>query len=131
MVRLLIVEPGYCPYAANFDTVEEAVTQVLNGSHLLLKPFDTPKIGLLCSQHSEGLRFNRVINEDGTYIKGRFIICGLHEQKPSGLTKEQADRYSRLFFQPQTEHPDSEDFPLAKVRPMDERFGKKLHFWER
>ena len=48
----------------------------------------------------------------------------------TGLSREQADRYSRKYFLPESPLQD-EDFPLAKAKPMDERFGRKVRFWER
>lgn len=131
MVRLLVVEPGYCPYIANFDSVQKAACEVIQGISETMLPFDTNKIGIVCSKEQEGLRFNRLVGEDGLYVYGRFLICGMNEGKPVGLSKEQADRYSRLYFQPQSLDMDGDDFPVAKVRPKDERYGQKPKFWER
>ena len=77
------------------------------------------------------LKYNRQINDDGLTIRGRFLICGLSGDKIVGLSKEQADRYSRLLFLPQVEDMRFGDFPAAKIRPQDERFGSKISFWER
>lgn len=98
MTRVLVVEPGYCPYQAGFASAAEAVAQVVEGNHQILKPFGTPKIGLICSCEQSRLKYNRQINDDGLTIRGRFLICGLNGDKIVGLSKEQADRYSRLLF---------------------------------
>ena len=129
MVRLLIIEPDYCPYIANFDNIESAVREVIPGTSQLTLPFDTAKIGMLCSENQSGLKFNRQINEDLS-VYGRCIICGVRENNATGLSREQADRYSRKYFLPESPLQD-EDFPLAKAKPMDERFGRKVRFWER
>ena len=131
MVRLLVVEPGYCPYIANFDNVQSAAQEVVCGESEVILPFGTPKIGLICSKDQSGLRYNRCINEDDIHVYGRFLICGMNGDKPIGLTKEQAERYSRLYFQPQNPYQDADDFPVAKVRPKDERYGQQPRFWER
>ena len=131
MVRLLVVEPGYCPYIANFDNVHSAAQEVVCGESEVILPFDTPKIGLICSKDQSGLRYNRCINEDDIHVYGRFLICGMNGDKMTGLTKEQAERYSRLYFQPQNPCQDADDFLIAKVRPKDERYGQKPRFWER
>lgn len=131
MTRYLVVEPGYCPYQAGFASAAEAAAQVIEGDHQILKPFGTPKIGLICSCEQNRLKYNRQINDDGLTIRGRFLICGLNGDKIVGLSKEQADRYSRLLFLPQVEDMRSGDFPAAKIRPQDERFGSKISFWER
>ena len=117
MTRYLVVEPDYCPYQAGFASAAEAAAQVIEGDHQILKPFGTPKIGLICSCEQT--------------IRGRFLICGLNGDKIVGLSKEQADRYSRLLFLPQVEDMRFGDFPAAKIRPQDERFGSKISFWER
>ena len=97
---------------------------------LLLKPFGTSKIGVVCSKNQSRLKYNRQL-EDGSTIRGRFLVCGLSESKMLGLSKEQAERYNRLLFFPQVEDMLSGDLPVAKVRPPDERFGSKISFWER
>ena len=33
MTRVLVVEPGYCPYQAGFASAAEAVAQVVEGDH--------------------------------------------------------------------------------------------------
>ena len=131
MVRLLVVEPGYCPYIAYFDSVRSAAQEVVSGESKVILPFGTQKIGLICSKDQSGLRYNRCINEDDIHVYGRFLICGMNGDKPIGLTKEQAERYSRLYFQPQNPCQDADDFLIAKVRPKDERYGQKPRFWER
>ena len=113
MVRLLVVEPGYCPYIATFDNVQSAAQEVVCGKSEVVLPFDTPRIGLICSKEQSGLRYNRRINEDDIHVYGRFLICGMNGDKPIGLTKEQAERYSRLYFQPQNPCQDVDDVPVA------------------
>ena len=131
MTRVLIIEPGYCPYQAAFDSPQAAISEVIEGDSLLLKPFGTSKIGVVCSKNQSRLKYNRQINDDGLTIRGQFLICGLNGDKIVGLSKEQADRYGRLLFLPQVEDMRSDDFPAAKIRPQNERFGSKSSFWER
>ncbi|WP_283128648.1 hypothetical protein, partial [Allofournierella massiliensis] len=98
---MLILEPGYCPYTATFDTIESAVREVIPGTPQLTLPFDTAKIGMLCSENQSGLKFNRQINEELS-VYGRCIICGVRENAATGLSREQADRYSRKYFLPES-----------------------------
>lgn len=129
MVRLLVIEPGYCPYTANFISVDAAVMETIIGPSQLYLPWDTSKIGLLCSKYQDGLKHNRQITDDRA-IYGRFIICGVSDGHPVGLSKEQASRYTRKYYLP--ENPlQGDDFPMAKIKPVDERFGQKMRFWER
>lgn len=129
VVRLVVIEPGYCPYTASFESIADAEKEVLSAPATLCKPFDTPKIGLLFDSHSTNLPYNRQISE-GVTVHGRCIICGVSGEKAVGLSKEQADRYSRKYFLPESLMEDGE-IPVAKVKPADERFGRKMHFWER
>lgn len=131
MTRLLVVEPSYCPYQAGFSSAATAVSEVIEGESQILKPFGTPRIGLICSKSQSQLKYNRQVNDEGITVRGRFLICGLNGDKVVGLSKDQADRYSRLLFLPQVEDMASGELPAAKVRPQDERYGNKLSFWER
>lgn len=135
MTRLLVVEPGYCPYQAGFPSAIAAASEVIEGESQILKPFGTPRItpriGLICSKAQCRLKYNRQVNDEGITVRGRFLICGLNGDKVVGLSKDQADRYSRLLFLPQVEDMASGELPAAKVRPQDERYGNKLSFWER
>ena len=131
MTRLLVVEPGYCPYQAAFTSAAAAVSEVIDGESQILKPFGTPRIGLICSKTQSRLKYNRQINGEGMTVRGRFLICGLNGDKVVGLSKDQADRYSRLLFLPQVETMQGGELPAAKIRPQDERYGNKLSFWER
>lgn len=131
MTRLLVVEPGYCPYQAGFPSAMAAASEVVEGESQILKPFGTPRIGLICSKAQSRLKYNRQVNDEGITVRGRFLICGLNGDKITGLSKEQADRYNRLLFLPQVETMQDGELPAAKVRPQDERYGNKLSFWER
>lgn len=85
MTRLLVVEPGYCPYQAGFSSAAAAVSEVIEGESQILKPFGTPRIGLICSKSQNRLKYNRQINDEGVTVRGRFLICGLHDDKIIGL----------------------------------------------
>jgi len=127
MTRLLVVEPDYFPYQAGFPSAIAAAFEVIE----ILKPFGTPRIGLICSKSQSRLKYNRQVNDEGVTVRGRFLVCGLNGDKVIGLSKDQADRYSRLLFLPQVADMASDELPAAKVRPQDERYGNKLSFWER
>lgn len=78
MTRLLVVEPGYCPYQAAFTSAAAAVSEVIDGESQILKPFGTPRIGLICSKTQSRLKYNRQINDEGMTVRGRFLIS--HEE---------------------------------------------------
>lgn len=91
MTRLLVVEPSYCPYQAGFSSAATAVSEVIEGESQILKPFGTPRIGLICSKAQSRLKYNRQVNDEGITVRGRFLICGLNGDKVVGLSKDQAE----------------------------------------
>ena len=78
MTRVLIIEPGYCPYQAAFDSPQAAISEVIEGDSLLLKPFGTSKIGVVCSKNQSRLKYNRQLEDaPGLYGAGRHRIACL------------------------------------------------------
>lgn len=76
MTRLLVVEPGYCPFIKpGFSSAATAVSEVIEGESQILKPFGTPRIGLICSKAQSRLKYNRQVNDEGITVRGRFLIC--------------------------------------------------------
>lgn len=67
MTRLLVVEPGYCPYQAGFPSAMAAASEVIEGESQILKPFGTPRIGLISD-----------------YKKSRKITCNYRQHGLSG-----------------------------------------------
>ena len=124
MTRLLVVEPGYCPYQAGFPSAMAAASEVVEGESQILKPFGTPRIGLICSKTQSRLKYNRQVNDEGVTVRGRFLVCGLNGDKVIGLSKDQADRYSRLLFLPQVE--DTSIFPKFSARKPNAPKAKAL-----
>lgn len=119
MTRLLVVEPGYCPYQAGFPSAMAAASEVVEGESQILKPFGTPRIGLICSKAQSRLKYNRQVNDEGITVRGRFLICGLNGDKVVGLSKDQADRYSRLLFLPQVEDINNlSDFVFSAIKAI-------------
>ena len=81
MTRLLVVEPDYCPYQAGFPSAIAAASEVIEGESQILKPFGTPRIGLICSKAQSRLKYNRQVNDEGITVRGRFLICGLNGKR--------------------------------------------------
>ena len=134
-MRALVLEPGYCPYVSIFRNGEDAVQQIFVGPHEVTLPFENNVIALVSSREQVGLPHNRVIGE-GVSVNGRALICGWDGKHIKGLTKEQADRYYRRYLYPEK----IEDTPAGpmilpcmtpRVKPVDERFGKKPNWLER
>jgi len=73
---------------------------IRNASYTALRTWSRKHI---CSKSQSQLKYNRQVNDEGITVRGRFLICGLNGDKVVGLSKDQADRYSRLLFLPQVE----------------------------
>lgn len=130
MVKLVIAEPGYYAYDTCFDSIPQALRELFGDKYTVIQPFDTPKIGVICFQDQSEKKFNRRVTEDGEPIYGRFAICGMKDGHPVGLEPRQVERYRTLCYLVQSENMDDE-FPVGKVRPKDERFGRTPRFWGR
>lgn len=91
-MRVLVLEPGYCPYIAFFDSSEEAVRKIIQGERNVSLPFGNDVIALVTSTEQDTLPFNRTIDET-TYINGKALICGWDGERLRELSRKQADRY--------------------------------------
>ncbi len=76
-----------------------------------------------------------ILPSEKAYAYGRALICGWDGERLRELTKKQADRYYRRYLYP--EKLVDEDTGLRmipqqpRVKPRDERFGRKPTFLER
>ncbi|WP_298731783.1 hypothetical protein [uncultured Subdoligranulum sp.] len=133
-MRVLVLEPGYCPYVAFFRSAEEAVRMVVPGPARVSRPFGNEVIALVSSEQQDGLSFNRTIDET-SFVNGRALIFGWDGERLCELSRKQADRYYRRYLYP--EKLVDEDTGLRmipqqpKVKPKDERFGHRPAIWER
>jgi hypothetical protein len=134
MMRTLVFEPGYCPYEAFFKNAEDATAKVIRGESETLLPFDNDVIALVCSKAQQEQPPNRTLDEK-TVIHGRFFVCGWDGKHIRELTRKQADRYYRRYIYPEKFETDSQGLRITpmdpKVKPADERLGKKGWFMER
>lgn len=60
-MRVLVLEPGYCPYIAFFDSAEEAVKKIIRGEKNMELPFGNEVIALVSSAQQDSLPFNHSI----------------------------------------------------------------------
>ena len=52
-MRVLVLEPGYCPYIAFFDSAEEAVKKIIQGEKNVALPFGNEVIALVSSEEQD------------------------------------------------------------------------------
>lgn len=134
-MRVLVLEPGYCPYIATFHNFDDAAKQVISGTYEVSFPFENNVIVLVSSQKQSGLKHNRCINEN-QIVNGRAMVCRWDGQRVRGLTKEQADRYYRRYLYPEKVENSSTTQLIVpcmtpRIKPKDERLGKKTNWLER
>lgn len=95
-MRVLMVEPGKKPYAADINNDLEAMQRAVEG---LIEPIDLDEgITMVCNEEGKllGLEGNRRVGRD--IICGTFFICGSNEEGEFiSLTDEQLEMYSQRF----------------------------------
>ena len=135
-MKVLIVEPGYSPYEADIENTPASLTAVLESEQYTAAfPFDNTVIAAVYGGDAEK-PYNRTLGSIGL-VQGRFIVCGSRRGRFVGLTREQAQRYSRrLHFPEKFEERDGRLYSLPcdlKIKPKDERLGDpgRFSFFER
>ena len=133
MTRLLVVEPGYCPYQAGFPSAMAAASEVVEGESQILKPFGTPRIGLICSKSQSQLKYNRQVNDEGVTVRGRFLVCGLNGDKVIGYPRIRQTDTADYFFSRKSRIWQAVNCPLPKcdhrtsAMEVNCLFGKDLN----
>lgn len=101
-IKVLIVEPGKTPYAAEISSELECLQEVVGGLIQAIYPYDDP-VAIICNDEGKliGLPYNRPLyDEDGIIydiIVGTFIVAGLTEDDFGSLTDELLEKYSKIF----------------------------------
>lgn len=112
-MRVLLVEPGLRPRAAEIDDSKEGQQKAIGGLTRVLCPWRDHAVLVHRDGGTElGLPANRaVINqveEGAEVIKGPFFVCGLNDQGLASLNQVQLEKYYRMFQKPElileTEH---------------------------
>ena len=103
-IKVLIIEPGKEPYAADIPSCLEALQNQAGGLIQVLYPFpcDEPA-AIICNDEGKllNLQWNRpLFDEDGNIydiIVGTFLVVGLTEDDFGSLSEEQIQRYTEYF----------------------------------
>lgn len=107
-MKVLIVEPHKHPYAAEIDSGLESLRNAI-GADLIqcVYPYDD-LVGLICDEEGKltGKELNRALRDSDGYIydvvAGTFLIAGLTEEDFGSLSDDLIDKYSAMFFDPET-----------------------------
>ena len=100
-MRILIVEPGKRPRAADILHTLKDMQSVVGGLITAIYPWDDP-VALVCDDEGllKGYELNRQVSRD-TIIVGTFFICGLAEDNFTCLPDEYMEKYERMFRYPE------------------------------
>ena len=100
-MKILIVEPGKHPRAAEIPHTLEQMQKTVGGYIQAVFPWDDP-VALVCDE--EGLlkqsEFNRIVAPE-VAIFGTFFLCGLGEEDFSDLPDDLMEKYSDMLYDPQ------------------------------
>ena len=101
-IKILIVEPGKAPYAAEIPAGLESLQKLVGGLIQALYPFDDP-VAVIANDEGKllGLPWNRpLFDEEGNIydiLVGTFLVTGLTEDDFGSLTDEQIQKYTEVF----------------------------------
>ena len=100
-MKILIVEPGRHPRAAEIPHTLEQMQKTVGGYIQAVLPWDDP-VALICDE--EGLlkqsMFNRIVAPE-VAIFGTFFLCGLGEEDFTDLPDDLMEKYSNMLYDPQ------------------------------
>ena len=108
-MKVLMVEPGKSPYAAEIESGLKSLQAAVGGDIQAVYPYEDP-VALICNEEGKlhGCSmdsFNRtLLSDDGTpidIIAGTFLIVGLTEDDFGSLSPELLEKYEKLFHRPE------------------------------
>ena len=106
-LSVLKIAPGQYPQQVEIDNDLKALQQAVGGSIGASYPFADDPVAIVYNDNGKlmGLPLNRALrDEDGQMydaVAGTFLVVGLGEEDFASLTSEMAQKYERLFHQPE------------------------------
>lgn len=96
-MTVVIVKPGYAPYEAEINGLDE-MQKVVGGTIQAIYPFED-NAAVVCNDDGLllDLPFNRSVPGGYGGVFGTFFVCGLGEDDFCSLTPEQAKTYKKEF----------------------------------
>ena len=107
MLDVLLVKPNEHPRNVSIGAELEDLQQAVGGSIGASYPFADDPVAIIYNDDGKlmGLPLNRALrDEDGQMydaVAGTFLVVGLGEEDFASLTPEMAQKYERLFHQPE------------------------------
>ncbi len=101
-MKILVCEPGKHPYVKDIEPGLENLQHEVDGLIQALYPF-SEEVAVVCNEEGlfrNDLAWNRVVDKYGP-IKGTFFLCGLGYDDFIGLTDEQIEKYTKVYWVPE------------------------------
>ena len=101
-MKILVCEPGKHPYVKDIEHTLENLQCEVDGYIQAIYPFEE-EVGVIVNEEGlfrDDLAWNRLVDKYGP-IKGTFFVCGLGFEDFTGLTDEQIEKYTKLFWVPE------------------------------
>lgn len=105
-LRVLVVEPGKCPYEKTISSGLESLQREVGGNIEVIYPFADPVAIILDEEGKlKGKLANRVLRDiDGRiydFLAGTFLVVGLGDENFISLTPELINKFSQKFYSPE------------------------------
>ena len=130
-MKVLMVEPGKVPYAAEIGEGLEPLQAAVGGDIQAVYPYDDP-VALICNEEGKymGLPLNRALHDDEgniyDIIAGNFFLCGLGEEDFTDLSPDLMEKYGEQFKYPEKFARIAGEIIAVKQPATNEHRGKPM-----
>ena len=106
-MRIVIVEQGRKPYETELECDLESMQHCVGGAIEAVYEPEGRDAALICNDEGKllGLPLNRALRDESgeayDVVAGTFLVVGLGEEDFASLSPEMAQKYERLFHQPE------------------------------
>lgn len=106
IMKVLMVEPGKSPYAAEIESGLKSLQAAVGGDIQAVYPYEDP-VALICNEEGKllGLPLNRALFDDDGHVydivSGNFLIVGLGEEDFTDLSPDLMEKYGEQFKYPE------------------------------
>ena len=100
-MTVVIVKPGYAPYEAEINGLDE-MQEVVGGMIQAIYPFED-RAAVVCNDEGIllGMPYNRSVPGGYGGVFGPFFVCGLGEEDFCSLSPELMKQFEERFHQPE------------------------------
>lgn len=115
-MKILVCEPGRHPYVKDIEHTLENLQKEVGGYIQALYPYEE-EVAVVCNEDGLflNLAWNRVVEKYGP-IKGTFFVCGLGYEDFIGLTDDQIEKYTKIFWNPELFIPTPDGMMVISIK---------------